>query len=388
MIKNKFALPKKSLYLSGHSLGPMPKSALNKVKSALKCWGKFGVKAWNEDKWINLPKIVGAKLAMQIGAKPDEVIVSDSTSVNLYKALKAALHIQSDRKIILTTEDNFPAGLYIAEGVAGFSNEIKVKAISVLDLEKSIDTDIAVLMLSHVNYRDASVLDMEKLTYAAHQKGILVIWDLSHSIGILPIQLNQTQADFAVGCTYKYLNGGPGSPAFIYVNAQHHIKVKSPIYGWMGHQNPFLFSPQYQAINNINKFMGGTPSILSLQGLEGALEIYETIDLNQLQALIKKNALYLITALKVLELDVITPEKSDVYGGHVAFIHPVGYALSRAMSAHNLIVDYRQPDLIRICINPLYISIDDLKKCIKSLQFILEKKLYQNSIYHDKQQVT
>jgi kynureninase len=134
--------------------------------------------------------------------------------------------------------------------------------------------------------------------------------------------------------------------------------------------------------------MGGTPSILSLQGLEGALEIYETIDLNQLQALIKKNALYLITALKVLELDVITPEKSDVYGGHVAFIHPVGYALSRAMSAHNLIVDYRQPDLIRICINPLYISIDDLKKCIKSLQFILEKKLYQNSIYHDKQQVT
>ncbi len=388
MLKNKFNLPKNTVYLCGHSLGPMPKSAHRRVNHTLKHWGQSAVKSWNDHKWIDLPKTIGTKIAPLIGAKPNEVIVSDSTSVNLYKALKCALKINHSRKIILTTQDNFPADLYITEGIAKFDSSIVAKTIPPLLLEKNMGKDIALIILSHVNYRDASVFDIKRITELAHQHGILVIWDLSHSVGIMPINLSEIQADFAVGCTYKYLNGGPGSPAFIYVNAKHHEIAKNPIFGWMGHKEPFKFCLEYKTSNNINKFMGGTPSILSMVALDGALDIYENLDLNKLFVLRESYSDYIISALESLNLNVITPKQNNLKGGHVAFTHPYGYALSRTLLKNNIILDYREPNLIRMCINPLYLKLSDLNYSLTKLKHILNQKLYLNPEYSLMQKVT
>lgn len=388
MMKSKFNLPKNTIYLCGHSLGPLSKSAQIQVNHTLQHWNHSVVKSWNDHHWIDLPKTIGAKIAPLIGAKANEVIVCDSTSVNLYKVLKCALKINSSRKTILTTQDNFPADLYIAEGISQFDSSITVKTVSSASLKKNLSKNIAVLILSHVNYRDGSAFDLYEITQKAHDDGILVVWDLSHSVGIIPINLNQADADFAVGCTYKYLNGGPGSPAFIYANTKHHRTMKSPIFGWMGHKDPFKFSLEYKTLNKVDKFMSGTPSILSLVALNGALDIYKNLNLNLLLKLKEVHLNYLINAIEQLGLKVITPKENHIRGGHVAFIHPSGYAISRALLDNHIIVDYREPNLIRMCVNPLYIKLTDLKNCVEKLKEILILKLFQNPEYNQIQKVT
>jgi kynureninase len=388
MFKNQFIIPKNSIYLCGHSLGPLPKLAHKTLNKAIQNWGNAGVKAWNEHNWIDLPKITALKIANIIQAKPEEVIVCDSTSVNLYKALKCALLLNNCRKIILTTEDIFPADLYIAEGISQFNPDITIRTISISSLEQNMSQETAVILLSHVNYRDASILDMNKITALAHELGIFVIWDLSHSVGIIPIDLTKDKVDFAVGCTYKYLNGGPGSPAFIYVNTKHLSISKSPIFGWMGHKKPFDFSAEYVAEKNISQFMGGTPCILSLSALHGALEIYDNFELKKLYQQAQVYSDYLIQELKKIGLTIISPMQSHLRGGHVGFTHPNGYGLSRALLENNIIVDYRSPDLIRICVNPLYINISDLNAFLKVLKKILAKKLYLNPKFNEILKVT
>lgn len=386
-MKNKFILPENNLYFCGHSLGPMPISAYQQVEMTLKQCAQSGVKSWNEHHWIDLLKHVSTKIAPLIGAKMHEVIISDSTSVNLYKALKCALYMNSSRKIILTTEDIFPADLYITDGVCMFDQKYQTKKISIQNLSAELNADVAVLVLSHVNYRDASVLNIFKITQIAHQKGILTLWDLSHSVGILPIDLNKSYVDFAVGCTYKYLNGGPGSPAFIYVNEQHLPQAKSPICGWMGHKKPFDFNNIYQS-EGINKFMGGTPAILSLAALNGALDIYQDLNIQALHQQTQQYSEYLISQLEKLGLQIITPKTSNSRGGHMAFLHPEAYQLSRALLAHNVIIDYREPNLIRMCINPLYISLNDINQAVCTLETILKNKIYQHPEYQNRKKVT
>lgn len=378
MLVDKFILPKGKVYMCGHSLGPSTKATPAAVNTVLQDFSLQGVSSWNKSGWIDLPYALGGKIAALIGANPDEVIVCDSTVVNLFKALKAAMTLQKGRNIILTTDDNFPADLYIAQGVS------QVKDIKADEIYENIDETVAVLMLTHVNYRDASVLEMKAINEYAHKYGVLTVWDLSHSIGIVPVDLEVSGADFAVGCTYKYLSGGPGSPAFIYANRKHHKVMQSPIQGWMGHNQPFAFEKEY-ASAGVRKFMSGTPAILSMKALEAALEIFDKDVIEKAYSIANEYSSILIKELKNCDIEVYRPQNR---GGHVALTHKAGYAFSRALIDAGFICDYRAPDLVRLCVNPLYISLHDIESCIEQIRFIIKKALYLKPEYNQMQKVT
>ncbi|AGC49832.1 aminotransferase class V-fold PLP-dependent enzyme [Lawsonia intracellularis] len=378
MLVDKFILPECKVYMCGHSLGPSLKTTSDAVCSTLQDFASYGVSSWNKSGWIDLSYALGAKIAALVGAKFDEVIVCDSTVLNLFKALKVAMSLQNGRNIILTTDDNFPADLYIAQGIS------EVKYIKSNEIYKNIDETVAVLMLTHVNYRDSSVLDMKTINEYAHKYGVLTVWDLSHSIGIVPVDLEESSTDFAVGCTYKYLSGGPGSPAFIYANRMYHEHMQSPIQGWIGHNQPFSFEKEYTSFG-VRKFMSGTPAILSMKALEAALEIFDKEVIVKSYSIAKEYSNILIKSLKSHGIEVYAPQNR---GGHVAFMHKHGYAFSRALIDAGFICDYRAPDLIRLCVNPLYISLRNIESCIEQIQFIMERSLYLKPEYNQMQKVT
>ena len=386
MRKNDFILPIDQIYMCGHSLGPMPKLAKLEVEHLMQAWSTEAVKAWNTDAWIDLPFKVAARIAPLIGADQKDVVVSDSTSVNLFKVLMGALKINHKRRVILTTDDNFPADNYIAQGIKAFNETVTLKIVPRELLLENLNEQVAVLMLTQVNYRDASMYDINQITALAHQQGILTVWDLSHSVGALPLDIQASNADFAVGCTYKYLNGGPGAPAFIYIHKRYQNELISPIYGWMGHDNPFAFEAIFQA-RSATQFLGGTPYVLSLKALEGALKSIEGIDMAALYAMSLKHSMILIQALKALGLNVLTPF-NNARGGHVAFIHEKGAALARALIDYGVIVDYRKPSVIRICVNPLYLNLSDIHQCVEQLRHILNTKIYQIPQYQQTLKVT
>lgn len=378
MLANKFILPQNKIYMCGHSLGPSLKRTAEVVNNALGDFALYGVNSWNKSGWIDLPYVLSKKIAELIGAKTDEVIVCDSTIVNLYKVLNAALQLQKGRKVILTTDDNFPADLYIAQRVG------KIRCVKPDQIFESIDEQIALVMLTHVNYRDASVFDMQSINTQAHKYGALAVWDLSHSTGIVPLDLQNSGADFAVGCTYKYLSGGPGSPAFIYANKKHHSLMKSPIQGWMGHNEPFAFKQEYTS-SGIKKFMGGTPPILSMKALQAALEVFDAQIIEEAHTIANEYSTILIEALISFGIEVYTPKNR---GGHVAFTHQHGYAFSRALIDAGFICDYRAPGLVRLCVNPLYISVEAIESCAHQIKLIIENKSYLKLKYTLQETVT
>jgi kynureninase len=386
MARDQFLLPPNQIYMCGHSLGPMPKLAKHAVEQALNAWSLDAVQSWNVHDWMDLPRQIAAKIAPLLGASEADVVINDSTSVNLFKVLMSALKIKNKRSIILTTDDNFPADLYIAQGIKAFDPRVLIKVVKPETLLDHMDEHVAVLMLTHVNYRDASVYDMAKITAYAHQQGILTAWDLSHSVGAIPLALNACGVDFAVGCTYKYLNGGPGSPAFLYVNQRHQARLLCPIYGWMGHDRPFEFEALYQAKGSA-QYGGGTPGVLGLHALKGALDVLDGVDQTALHEQSLVHSERLITALELLNFEVMTP-KTSARGGHVAFMHPEGYALSRALIAHGVTVDYREPGLIRLCVNPLYLSSLDMSTCIATLRQVADTQPHHASKYQQKLRVT
>lgn len=386
MRKKDFILPSEQIYMCGHSLGPMSKLAKLQIEQVMQTWSTEAVKAWNTDAWIDLPYQVAARISPFIGSDDQDVVIGDSTSVNLFKVLSGALKINHKRHVILTSDDNFPADSYIAQGIQAFHRDITLKTVSRESLLENLNEQVAVLMLTHVNYRDASAYDLKYITYMAHQQGILTLWDLSHSVGTLPIDLNGSNADFAVGCTYKYLNGGPGAPAFIYSHKRHHDELISPIYGWMGHESPFAFASIFQA-RGIAQFMSGTPYVISLKALEGALKSIDGLDIAALRTQSLQYSMILIQALQALGLHVLTP-LNDTRGGHVAFIHEEGHGLARALIDYGVIVDYRNPGLIRMCVNPLYLDLADIQQCLDHLRHILDTKLYQAPQYQQTLKVT
>ncbi|MDF1758011.1 MAG: kynureninase [Legionellaceae bacterium] len=386
MTADDFIIPADKTYMCGHSLGPLHKSSQINVQQVIKSWEESAVQAWNSDSWIDLPTKVARQIAPLLGAHAENVVMSDSTSVNLFKVLLAALKVNSQRKIILTTDDNFPADYYVAEGVRELKQDLQLKIVARESLLENLDEDVAVLMLTQVNYRDARAYSLEKISEHAHNLGILTVWDLSHSVGAIPINLTDANVDFAIGCTYKYLSGGPGSPAFIYVHEKHQEQLISPIYGWMGHDKPFAFENNFRA-RGARQFIGGTPYILSLKALEGSLDCFADIDMQDLNKQSLINSTYLIKALQDLQLQVITPLLKE-RGGHVAFIHPKGYALSRALIEHGIINDYREPGLIRLCVNPLYLSLEDIQKCVEKITYLLDRNIYLNSKYNELLKVT
>jgi len=393
LFKNKkhlFSLPENKIYLCGHSLGPMPKAAKQFVEHGLKEWEMNRVNGWIDSEWIHLPQKLGKKIAPLIGALPDEVIVTDSTSINLFKLLLSALDLNPQRNVILTESSNFPADLYIVQSVAKLRNTVIVNTVSTDQILAALNKNVAVLMLTQVNYRTGYMHDMEKISKEAHKLGVLVLWDLSHSIGAIPLSCSELKIDFAVGCTYKYVNGGPGSPGFLYINKKHHSDFKPAILGWMGHKEPFAFSPVHEPADGVTACLTGTPFILSMKALEGALEIFDGVNFESLRA--KSIALsdYLIRQIqnKVPLIRCESPIDSSARGSHVAFSHPHAYPISRAMIANGVTIDYREPNILRFGISPLYLDFEDIERAVDYLANIMNSKFYEDNQFQKRLKVT
>ena len=374
-LKHKFILRQNEIYMCGHSLGPLSVNAKLKVESCLQEWALNAVAGWVSDDWLNLPKKLGSTIANLIGAEHDEVILADNTTVNLFKVLHNALAINSCRKIILMDENEFPTDLYVAQGIAELNKEVVLRTVNSDQIDNELTEEVAVLLISQVNYRTSKVQDLEALITRAHEMGVIVICDLSHSVGFLPLNCKKLNLDFAVGCTYKYLNGGPGSPSFIYVNRRFHSQINSPICGWMGHKNPFEFSQKYAREVNVNAYLSGTPNILSLKALEGALEFLNEVDLQMLHQQSAMLADKMIKELNNLdsEFTCLSPKKNALRGGHVSFYHENGNNVAKALIQNGIHCDYRDPGVIRFCVNALYLDEKDIVLAIKKIREVLLK---------------
>ena len=379
LVREQFHLPENTIYLDGNSLGPLPKAVHQTLSSVVfDEWGTDLISSWNRHDWIGLPRKVGEKIAAIIGAAPGQVVATDSTSINVFKLLSAALKVQTGRKVILSTRENFPTDLYMAEGLSQLlgQGQCELRVVAADQLRASLDQDTAVMMLTHVDFRSGLVFDMEGLTRAAHDVGALTLWDLAHSAGAVPLALDTHRVDMAVGCGYKYLNGGPGAPAFLYVAERHQSILQQPLAGWMGHANPFEFDPHYSPAPGVERFLCGTPSVLAMRALDTAMDVWADIDMQEVR---KKSVelcelfIRLVEHSAVLrELRLASPGDSAVRGSQVSFAHPEGYAIMQALIDSGVIGDFRDPDLMRFGFTPLYTRFVDVWDAFERLRGIME----------------
>ncbi len=372
-VRDRFSLPADTIYMDGNSLGVLPKSTLARVQDVVtREWGQDLIKSWNTAEWITLPGRVGDQIAKLIGANAGEVVAADSTSVNLYKLAAAALKMQAPRKTIISEPGNFPTDLYILQGIADYfgANIVTVPRDQIVD---RIDDDTAVVVLTHVHYKTGAMFDMAAITKAAQAKGALALWDLSHSAGAVPVRLNDANADLAVGCGYKYLNGGPGAPGFLFVAKRHQDAIIPPLAGWMGHAAPFAFHDAYAPAPGINRNLCGTPVVIGMSILEEGLKAFEGVDLQQLREKSKRMG-DLFIALVDQECDgfeLASPRNADARGSQVSLIHTEGYAIMQALIARGLIGDFRAPDILRFGFTPLYLRYVDLWDAVAILRDVM-----------------
>lgn len=394
-LKNNFELPEKTIYLDGNSLGPTLKS----VKSAIievveEQWGNGLISSWNHHNWIDLPVIVGEKIARIIGAASGQVVCTDSVSVNLFKLISCALSLNPGRKIVLSELSNFPTDIYIADGVKSLMGDKKcqLKLCQSTEIVDSLSEEVAVLLLTQVDFRSGKLHDIAKITAAAQKRGILTIWDLAHSAGALPLELDAWNVDFAVGCGYKYLNGGPGAPAFIYAAKRHHDKIQQPLSGWMGHKAPFDFNLQYAASPDIRQFLCGTPPIISMQALNAALDIFERITMQEVREKAIALSVFfekLINQSEILEgLKLASPSEPSQRGNQLAYSHPDAYAICQALIDAKVVADFRSPDILRFGFSPLFLSFVDIAKAVQTLTRLFETKAYLQPQFRQRQKVT
>ena len=386
--REQFALPDGVIYLDGNSLGALPRAtpaALADV--ATRQWGDRLIRSWNEG-WIDAPQRIGGKIAPLIGAAADEVIIGDTTSTHLFKALVAALRANPDRHTVLSESGNFPTDLHIAEGAVACVPGARLKVVARAELAEALDDDTAVLLLTHVHYKTGERFDMTAWTARAQAAGALMLWDLSHSVGAVPIDLNGADADLAVGCTYKYLNGGPGAPAFLYVARRWQEALASPLSGWMGHAAPFAFEDAYRPAPGMKRWLAGTPAMLSTAALEAALDLWADIDQHVVAA--KSAQLFdsLAAAGDALGLECVSPREPAKRGSHISFRHPDAYALTQAMIARGVIGDFRDPDILRLGLTPLYLSHEDVWRAGEILQKVIETGEWRAPQYSQRLAVT
>lgn len=389
-----FLLPGDLIYLDGNSLGPPPRRALERVLEVLRGeWGGELIRGWTSRGWIDLPARVATAIAPLVGAAPDEVMVADSISVNLYKLLAAALELRPGRRVIVSEVDNFPTDLYVAQGLAELlGGRCELRLVERARLAEALDREVAVLMLTHVDFRSGEMHDMAAWTEAAHAAGALVLWDLAHSAGAMPVDLDGCGADLAVGCGYKYLNGGPGAPAFSFVAGRHHGDLRSPLWGWMGHAAPFEFATSYQPAPGVARLLVGTPPILSLAALECGVESVAEIGISQLRA--KSVALTeLFIGLVDRDcgghgLELGSPRDPARRGSQVALRHPEGYAVMQALIAAAVIGDFRPPDLLRFGFAPAYVRFVDVWDAVARLRGILERRSWDRPEHRVRRKVT
>lgn len=393
--KQGFSIPPGLVYLDGNSLGALPSGVQNAMTTAVETeWGKDLISSWNTHNWIDLPLSVGDKIGAIIGAAPGQVVCCDSISVNLVKVLSAALALRPGRSVILSQHDNFPTDLYMAEGLTALLGEsrCRLKTVDADDIVEEINESVAVVMLTHVNFRTGALHDMAKLTEAAHRVGALVVWDLAHSAGALPLALDELNVDFAVGCGYKYLNGGPGAPAFIYAARKHLANIHQPICGWMGHANPFAFEPGYQPAKDIKVFLAGTPNILSMKALDAALDAFDNVDMNTLR---QKSLALSDTFLRCIQQDpclsqlqCVSPVYHKERGSQLAFRHPHAYAIVQALIEDKVVADFRAPDLVRFGFTPLYLSYEDIWTAADRLSEVMASEKYLAPRFQTRNKVT
>ena len=390
--KRMFDLPEGMVYLDGNSLGPLPRAAAKRVARTVEAeWGEMLITAWNKAGWMAQPRALGDRIGRLIGAEPGSVVLGDTLSIKVYQALAAALEMRPDRRKVLSDRGNFPTDLYMAEGlISALDKGHELVTVAPEEVAGHIDDDLAVLMLTEVDYRTGRKHDMAALTRAAHDAGALVIWDLAHSAGAVPVDLAGVDADFAVGCTYKFLNGGPGAPAFIYVAPRHADMARPALSGWLGHEAPFAFDLAYRPGEGVERMRVGTPPVIQMAALDAALDIWDGVDM---QALRDRSIALSERFIEGVEaacdgLTLASPRDPDARGSQVSFRFEEGYAAMQALIDRSVIGDFRAPDIMRFGITPLYLDEADIDRAVAVMAQVMQGRLWDNPAYREKAAVT
>uniref|UniRef100_UPI0035CB5421 kynureninase n=1 Tax=uncultured Sphingomonas sp. TaxID=158754 RepID=UPI0035CB5421 len=392
-LRDRFDLPGGVIYLDGNSLGVLPRAtAAHLTEVAQVQWGRDLVTSWNRHDWIGLPQRLGARIAPLVGADADEVIVCDSTSINLFKLIAAAIAARPGRSVILTEASGFPTDRYMIDAVAALDGGRRVRAVPREAVIAGLDEDVAVVVLTHVDYRSGHLFDMAAVTAAAHAKGALVLWDLSHSVGAVGVDLKRAAVDLAVGCGYKYLNGGPGAPAFLFVSRPLQAQLPSVLSGWMGHAQPFAFEQDYRPAEGLTRFLCGTPPILALAALELGIAQFDDVDLDHLFA--KGRALGDLY-IRLIEqrcgdygFVLATPRAALDRGSHVCFAHDQAYPICRTLIERGVIGDFRTPDLLRMGFTPLYTRFVDIWDAVETIRTVMQERAWDDVRHRQRESVT
>ncbi len=385
--RDKFVIAEDEIYLDGNSLGLLPKAAIERTREVItQEWGQGLIRSWNKADWVNAPRRIGDKIATFVGANPGEVICADSTSANLFKLAAAAVKMQPGRHKIISEPGNFPTDLYILQGLVQYLGSDYTLAVIERDkIPDAIDEDTAAVVLTQVHYKTGLMFDMKAITKRAHDKGALALWDLSHSAGALAVDLNGCNADMAVGCGYKYLNGGPGAPAFLFVAKRHQDKIQTPLTGWFGHEAPFVFDDDYRPASGIERTQCGTPAVIGLSVLEVGVDIMAQADMSDIRRKSSKMGDLFIQLLdekcKDYGFEIVSPRDANVRGSQVSMKHDNGYAIVQALIARGVIGDFRAPDIMRFGFTPLYLRYIDIWNMVEILVEIMETNEWQKPEY-------
>ncbi|AMK25440.1 MULTISPECIES: kynureninase [unclassified Sphingobium] len=391
--RDEFQLREGLIYVDGNSLGAAPRAAAARIADAVSNqWGEGLITSWLGAQWSTAPRRIGDKIASIVGARPGEIIASDSTSVNIFKALTAAISLRPDRSVILSESTNFPTDVYMMQGIEAFSGgrlrAVTVAPDTVLD---RLDEDVAVLLLTQVHYKSGLVRDMAEVTRRAHDKGVLVIWDLSHSAGAIQVDLNGADADFAVGCGYKFLNGGPGAPAFIFV-AGRHQSAAPVLSGWFGHASPFTFEEDYRPAEGIARFMCGTPQVLGLTALECGVDLMARADMREIRGKSIRLGQLFIERMELrcaeFGFQLVSPLDPQLRGSQIAYAHPHGYEMVQALKEKDVIGDFRAPDILRFGLTPLYLRYADIVEAVERLRDVCLTRAWDKPEYRERAAVT
>ncbi|MCB2126771.1 MAG: kynureninase, partial [Rhodobacteraceae bacterium] len=378
--------------LDGNSLGPLPRAAAARVAECVtKEWGEMLITAWNRARWMDLPRRLGDRIGRLIGAEPGTVVLGDTLSIKVYQALASALDLRPDRRVILSDTGNFPSDLYMADGlVRTLGQGYELRTVAPEAVEAAITPDLAVLMLTEVDYRTGRRHDMKRLIEKAHAAGALVVWDLAHSAGAVEVDLAGCRADFAVGCTYKYLNSGPGGPAFIYIAPRLAAQVRPALSGWLGHEAPFAFDLDYRPGAGIERMRVGTPPILQMAALEASMDIWDRVDMADVRARSIDLSEAFLTGVEAAcpALTLASPRDPAARGSQVSFRHPEGYAIMQALIAHGVIGDFRAPDILRFGFTPLYTTMADVKRAVAILKRVMDEQLWDRAEFRARAKVT
>ncbi len=387
-----FHLPEGLLYLDGNSLGPLPKGAAERVRAMMTDeWGEQLIRGWNASGWVHLPRRLGDRIGRLIGAPQGTVVVGDTLSIKVYQALASALELNPGRRTVLSDSGNFPSDLYMAQGLlASLGGGHELKVVEPEAVEAAIDDSVAVLMVTEVDYRTGRLHDMKALTAKAHAAGVITVWDLAHSAGALDVDLTGANADFAVGCTYKYLNGGPGAPAFIYVAPRLADRARPALSGWFGHEAPFAFELGYRPAPGIERMRVGTPPVIAMVALDAALDAWESVSMVDLRRRSQE-----LTGLFIREVEarcpdlaLASPRDAARRGSQVSFRHAEGYAIMQALIARGVIGDFRAPDIVRFGFTPLYLGEEEVVAAVAILEEIMARRLWDDPQYRVRAAVT